>query len=40
LLHQAPEGGTHVTVVHDVVVDLRQDGVGVEIEPMLGSVPT
>jgi len=38
-LHHAPQGRVQVTVVQQVVGDLREDVVGVELEPRLGAVP-
>ena len=40
LLHETAQRGVDVAVVEQVVGDLLQDGVGIEIEPDLGAVPT
>ncbi len=38
-LHHPPEGVVEVAVVQQVVGDLREDRIGVELEPDLGAVP-
>jgi hypothetical protein len=39
LLEQPAKGIADVAVVHEIVLDLRQDVVGVEVETGLGAVP-
>ena len=39
LLHQAPQRGVDVPVIEQVVVDLRQDRVGIEVKALLGTIP-
>lgn len=40
MLQHATQGVSDVAVVHEIVLDLRQDVVGVKVEPGLGAVPT